>query len=99
MARRNRVGAIEIHRVAAVAGIADPVDDVARDRLGVLAARIVAGDDHAVGEPRRRRAPISGRLPRSRSPPQPNTHTELAARPTQARSARQHLASASGVWA
>ena len=38
----------------------------------VLAARIVVGDDHHVGQ-RAAAAPISGRLPRSRSPPAPNT--------------------------
>src|SRR2546430_11057987 len=38
--------------LATIAGVADAVDDVADDRAGILAARIIAGDDHAIGQPR-----------------------------------------------
>ena len=50
-----------------------PCGDLGHDRLGVLAARVVGGDDRHVGAARPPRAPISGRLPRSRSPPAPKT--------------------------
>ena len=52
--------------------------DGGADRGRVLAARIVVGDDHARRPAARRRAPISGRLPRSRSPPAPNTTMQPA---------------------
>ena len=67
------------------------------DRGGILGARIVVGDDR-----RRRRArvaisPIIGRLPASRSPPQPNT---TISRPrTKGRSAASAFSSASGLCA
>src|SRR5215510_13407917 len=51
--RRDRVAAIEFDRVTSIPRIAYPVDDVARNRFGILAAWIVAGDDYTVGQPRR----------------------------------------------
>ena len=60
----------------------------ARIAAGDFAARIVVGDDDAVGEAGARSRPSSGRLPRSRSPPQPNTTTSC--RSAWGRSARKH---------
>ena len=57
------------------------------DRVGIFAARIVVGDDHMIGKPVAG-APISGRLPLSRSPPQPNTTTSRLWRRAAASSAR-----------
>jgi hypothetical protein len=48
--------------------------DRGADRGRVLAARVVVGDIDDIGVPPPR-APISGRLPRSRSPPAPKTTT------------------------
>ena len=59
---------------------AQPARISARMAAASLAARIVVGDDDVVGLAGRRRRPSSGRLPLSRSPPQPNTHHEPAAR-------------------
>ena len=65
-----------------------------------LVARVVAGDDDAVGQPLRRCAPISGRLVASRLPPQPNTHHSSPPRASASgRSAASAFSSASGVWA
>ena len=63
-------------RLGAVADLARPGRPArisARMVGGVLAARVVVGDDDACRPGARRCAPISGRLPLSRSPPQPNT--------------------------
>src|SRR5216684_5980408 len=51
--RCDRRGAIDLDRVAAVARFPDAVNDLAGDRPGLLAARIVAGHDHAIGQSRR----------------------------------------------
>ena len=92
-ARQDRLGAVAdlVRAGAAAARIA------ARIAAGSSRARVVVGDE----QPRRRAsaaaAPISGRLPGSRSPPAPNTTTR---RPmTCGRSAASAVASASGVWA
>ena len=42
-------------------------------------------------------APMRGRLPRSRSPPQPNT--QITRRPASPRAAERTFSSESGVWA
>ena len=71
--------------------------DLGGDRLRVLGARVVGGEDRPVGERWRRRCPISGRLPRSRSPPAPKT---TVSRPSpRPRAARITFSSESGVWA
>ncbi len=49
----DRGGAVEVDGPAAVAGVANAADDRARDCRRVLGARVVAGDDDAVGERRR----------------------------------------------
>ena len=46
---------------------------------------------------RRATAPISGRLPGSRSPPQPNT--QISRRAVSSRAAARTFSSESGVWA
>ena len=51
---------------------------------GSSRARVVGCDDHAVGEPRRRRRPSRGRFARSRSPPEPNTTITRPPAPTTA---------------
>src|SRR5260370_41050923 len=51
--RCDRRGASDLDRVAAVARFPDPVKDVAGDRPGLLAARVVAGHDDAIGQSRR----------------------------------------------
>ena len=58
----------------AASGRGEAQQDLADDRRGLFAARVVAGHDHAVGLLLGHRAPSCGRLPASRSPPQPNTH-------------------------
>src|SRR5450755_2861706 len=47
---RDRGGTIELYPVAAVSGFANAMHDLAGDEFRILAARIVAGDDHAIGE-------------------------------------------------
>ncbi len=84
---------------APVAGVAHPLDDRVRDRRGILAARIVAGDDDAVGERAPRSRPSRGRLPGSRSPPQPNTQTSRRRRRPPAAARASTFSSASGVCA
>ena len=64
------------------------------DRVRVLAPRVVVGDDQRIGALGAGLA-MSGRLPGSRSPPQPNTQTRRPAK--RARSAASAFASASGV--
>ena len=78
--------AIAPRAVADLDGAGARGEDRAADRGRVFAARIVVGDDDAVGEHARRCAPISGRLPGSRSPPQPNTTTS---RPRRVRAQRR----------
>ena len=56
------------------------------DRGGVLGAGVVVGDDHRLGAFAAAAAPISARLPGSRSPPAPKT---TASRPGNAGAARQ----------
>ncbi len=58
---------------------------------------IVVGDDHIVGELSQPRRAINGRLPLSRSPPQPKTTRSLPA--TCGRIATSTVSSASGVCA
>ena len=99
IAPRDRRAAIELDRPAAIGRLANAPDDGARDRRRILAARIVAGDDDAVGERAPRCAPICGRLPGSRSPPQPNTQTSSPPSATAGRSASSTFSSASGVCA
>ena len=66
---------------------------------GSSRARVVGCHDHPIGAARAATAPISGRLSRSRSPPQPNTTID-AARSATGRAAREHARSRpSGVWA
>jgi len=62
---------------------------------GKRTVAVVNADDPAA--PRPATAPMSGRLPRSRSPPQPKTTTSR--RGPSARSASRARASASSVWA
>src|SRR5438105_4445895 len=50
---RDCVCTVELHRVAPVAGVADAVHDLARNRLRPLAARVVAGDHYSIGKARR----------------------------------------------
>ena len=57
----------------------------------VLAARVVRGDDGEVGQPGRH-APMTGRLARSRSPPQPKTTSTRAPGPASRRTLGQHQA-------
>ena len=67
--------------------------------VGRLAARVVAGDDHAVGQPAAT-APISGRLAGVAVAAAAEHAPQLAAaRLRQRRSAGSALSSASGVWA
>ena len=68
------------------------------DRVRILAARIVGGDDRRRPRARDATPPMSGRLARSRSPPQPNTHHEAAAS-ARSRASASTFASASGVCA
>ena len=57
-----------------------PGEDLRDDRLRILAAGVVGGDDDPIGEASRPISPISGRFPRSRSPPHPKTQIEPPAR-------------------
>ena len=50
-----------------------PGEHVGRDRRRVLGTRVVGGEHRDVAEAASRRSPITGRLARSRSPPQPKT--------------------------
>ncbi len=70
-------------RAAPIADFDRPGDggqDRAPDRGGIFAARVVVGHVDAVGAGRGGASPISGRLPGSRSPPQPNNDDEPARR-------------------
>ena len=58
--------------------VAEAGEDVGHDGVAVFGARIVVGDDDQVGARRSAKAAICGRLPRSRSPPQPNTQISRA---------------------
>ena len=62
--------------------VGDAGEDLVDDVGGLLGAGVVGGHDHEVGEPCRR-APISGRFWRSRSPPAPNTTITRPRSPTQ----------------
>ena len=71
--------------------------DLRPDRGRILGPRVVVGDDDQFGAQLRRRPPISGRLPRSRSPPAPITRMTL---PTvSGRSASRMAPSAAGLCA
>ena len=98
--RRDRAIAAAIARARSPISIA-PWAQAARiaraDRGGILAARIVVGDDDAVGEPLARSRPSAAACRGSRSPPQPNTTTSRPA--ACGRSAVSTVSSASGVWA
>ncbi len=48
------------------------------DAVRVFSARVVRSDDRQIGLRSPAASPISGRLPVSRSPPQPKTHDQLA---------------------
>ena len=82
-APRDRGGdrrcAVELDRPAALPASRTPATIASMIAARVLAARVVAGDDDAVGEPRRRPRPSAGACPASRSPPQPNTQTSAPA--------------------
>ena len=54
--------------------------DVIDDAVGILRARVVARHDREVRAPLGDARPSAGRLPRSRSPPQPNTTMSRLAR-------------------
>ena len=79
-AARRRAGARRPRRRIASArspisvASGQPSSTAARIAAGSSRARVVVGDEDDVGA-RGRRAPISGRLPRSRSPPAPKTTT------------------------
>ena len=75
---RDRRGAVALDRDALRCGEAG--EDLGDDRVAVLAARVVVGDDRRRRRWRSAIAAICGRLPRSRSPPQPNTQIRRAAR-------------------
>ena len=47
----DRGGTIQLYAVPAVSSFANAVNDFAGDGLRILAARVIAGDDHAIGEP------------------------------------------------
>ncbi len=90
--RRRHGDALE-DRARPVADIANPPpgrggENGAADRGGLLAARIIVGNDHDIGE-RAAISPMIGRLPASRSPPQPKTTTSRP--PAKGRSAREHI--------
>ena len=68
----------------------------------VLRARVVGGDERRRRRARAAISPISGRLPRSRSPPAPNTQITrppLAALPSARARRASTFSSESGVWA
>src|SRR6266852_2226681 len=46
----DRGGTIQLPPVPTVSSLANAVNDFAGDGLRILAARVIAGDDHAVGE-------------------------------------------------
>ena len=75
-----------------------PARTAARIFAGILAARVVVGDDDPVRPGARRFSPMIGRLPGSRSPPQPKATTSFAA-VVCGRSASSTATSASGLWA
>ena len=77
--------------------VAGPGEDLGDDRLRVLGARVVGGDDRQVGQPSAPALPIFGRLSRSRSPPAPKTEITLPS--VSRRAAARTLSSESGVWA
>ncbi len=91
------VSAIAARRSALCATSAPaPRQDLGDDRLRILGARVVRGDDHAIGQPPAI-SPISGRLPRSRSPPAPEHHVNPPV--VRARAASRTFRSESGVCA
>src|SRR5438105_13261882 len=47
----DRGSTIQLYAVPAVSSFANAVNDFAGDGLRILAARVIAGDDHAIGEP------------------------------------------------
>jgi hypothetical protein len=49
----DRRAAIELERPARAAGVANAANDRVGDRSRILSARVVAGDDHAIGKERR----------------------------------------------
>ena len=69
--------------------------DLVDDRLGPLRARVVGGHDHRSASSGRRR-PMSARLPRSRSPPAPNTTCRRRAGELRAPRARSRASRACG---
>jgi len=77
-------------------GLGERREDLIDDGLGILGPGIVGGHDHKVGLFRGHPA-ISGRLPRSRSPPQPNTTINRPG--VIARRRSQAFARASSLWA
>ncbi len=87
----DRLGA-----VADLAGARRGDENFGADRLGALGARVVVGDDDDVGL-LDRDDPMIGRLPLSRSPPQPMTQMSLPV--AKGRSASSTAASASGLCA
>src|SRR3989475_13000410 len=91
----NRLRTVELYCITSIAAVANPVNDLARNELRVLGARVIAGHNDSIGE-LSRDASHFGRLPRSRSPPHPNTQMSSPACVTAPRNAVSTLASASG---
>ena len=92
--QRDRRGPVRLHPSCLRGRQAG--SDLCQDRPGIFASRVVAGQDDAIAKPSATE-PISGRLPASRSPPQPNTHHS---RPWhRGRRALRACSRAWGVWA
>ena len=94
--RRRRWPAAGRAAPSRAAGASRPAGDLGDDGQRVLAARVVRGHDHQSAAFSASR-PISGRLPLSRSPPQPTTAISLPW--VKPRAVCSTLRTESGVWA